>query len=311
MPHAVDLTQTYALKRFHRTPPKRLGLWGTLIASNLIWLALFIIVGSLMFLLSKFASTMASNYLREKWEHSEMKKLTAKELAERDMKIARLIDYNASSAMDIVALGRKISTVIDSAHPRHRAFFEKALPEAMHIQVTYGIPASAVMAQAIYESGYGRSKLAKEHNNFFGIKAFNDWKGERASNMPTRDNGILTTADFRAYPTMKDGFRGYAEFLTDSQRYQNAFNTHSGEKFVSAILKAGYCPDSTYLPNIRRIMANHHLQELDEILETTTTTNPAKIAAAAEEKIEAISSEASQKVEQQIHPAEKPQPVAE
>ncbi|NBQ65952.1 MAG: hypothetical protein EBT95_10605 [Verrucomicrobia bacterium] len=70
----------------------------------------------------------------------------------------------------------------------------------MMIQTTTQIPASAVIAMAIFESGYGNSVLAKEYNNYFGMKAFGSWTGPRAMNMPTRDNGVETTADFRAYP---------------------------------------------------------------------------------------------------------------
>ncbi|MDO7203211.1 glucosaminidase domain-containing protein [Paraclostridium bifermentans] len=33
------------------------------------------------------------------------------------------------------------------------------------------------MAQAILESGWGQSRLAKDYNNLFGIKADVNWKG--------------------------------------------------------------------------------------------------------------------------------------
>ena len=40
-----------------------------------------------------------------------------------------------------------------------------------------GIPASIKMAQAILESNSGRSTLAQESNNHFGIKCGKDWSG--------------------------------------------------------------------------------------------------------------------------------------
>jgi flagellar protein FlgJ len=214
---------------------------------------------------------MASNYLHEHLELNQFKTLSAKELADRDMKIARLVSYQTSSPTDLLGLAKKISAVLDSAPDRHREFFEKALPEAMHIQITYGIPASAVLAQAIYESGYGRSMLAMQYHNYFGIKAFNTWDGMRAKAMPTKDLGVATTADFRAYKTMRDGFIGYAEFLKETGRYDNAFHTQSGLEFIQKILADGYCPDESYLDNIRRIMERHKLMELDRILENTTS----------------------------------------
>lgn len=283
MPRAVDLTGAYAMKRFHKEPKKRLGLWGTLIVSNLVWLAVLLVLSSTILGLSKVVKTMTDSYLHERSELSQVRDLSAKELAERDMKIARLIKYQSSSPADVVDLGRKISTVLDTVHSRYRLFFERALPEAMHLQVTESIPASAMLAMSIYESGYGHSVLATQHNNFFGIKAFSDWRGLRANSMSTRDSGVLTTADFRAYKDIKEGFKGYVDFLKENERYAPAFKKKSGPEFVQAILKAGYCPDQNYHANIMRIMERHHLVELDEMLETATGTSvlasnqPAKI----------------------------------
>ncbi|MCD4768616.1 MAG: glucosaminidase domain-containing protein, partial [Bacteroidales bacterium] len=42
-----------------------------------------------------------------------------------------------------------------------------------------GIPASITLAQGIIESDYGRSRLAYEANNHFGIKCHSDWKGKK------------------------------------------------------------------------------------------------------------------------------------
>jgi len=40
-----------------------------------------------------------------------------------------------------------------------------------------GIPASITLAQGMIESDYGRSRLAREANNHFGIKCHDDWTG--------------------------------------------------------------------------------------------------------------------------------------
>ncbi|HRT48207.1 MAG TPA: glucosaminidase domain-containing protein, partial [Bacteroidales bacterium] len=40
-----------------------------------------------------------------------------------------------------------------------------------------GVPASITLAQGMIESGYGRSRLAIEANNHFGIKCHNGWTG--------------------------------------------------------------------------------------------------------------------------------------
>ena len=163
-------------------------------------------------------------------------------------------------------MARAINVVFSSAsNSSEEKFFQEALPEALRIQITEGIPASAVMAQSIYESGYGRSSLAKSHN-YFGMKAFNDWTGARAKDMPTLDDGtIATIADFRAYPSLSEGFDGYVAFLKAKGRYDSAFSKRTGIEFIDTILKAGYCGDPKYRDSIRQIIARHHLEKLDEI----------------------------------------------
>jgi len=260
------------MRRYYQERPKRLGLWGTLVLSNLIWLAVVGMLASSLFGLSQLAHDMASKYIRTELDLSAVKRLSEKEKQERDARIARLISYKSKKPLEMVALGKAISTVLDSAPPKYRSFFEEALPEAMDVQVNYAIPASAVMAMAIHESGFGTSEQAVKGHNYFGIKAFSNWTGPRLEKMLTRDNGVLTRADFRSYKDMKEGFRGYAEFLKESPRYEAAFTKPTGSEFVASILRAGYCPDPTYHDNIIQIMKNYHLELLDTVLQTTTET---------------------------------------
>ncbi|MFZ5805691.1 MAG: glycoside hydrolase family 73 protein [Verrucomicrobiota bacterium] len=277
MPEVVNLTDVYWKKGFYKQPTKRIGLVGTLVLSNILWIVLFVIVVSILMGMSRMTSGMAKSYIQKEWELSRIKQLTARELADRDEKIERLMAFQSTSPKNILTLARNVSDVLDSAPVYHRDFFEKALPEAMLVQITYGIPASAVMAMSIYESAYGKSSLSENYHNYFGIKAFDDWKGARAVSMPTKDSGVATTADFRAYRSLREGFLGYAQFIKDSDRYQRAFRAKNGVQFVSALLRSGYCPDSSYLDNIEQLMERHHLLELDEALETSTH-NPIQMA---------------------------------
>lgn len=56
-----------------------------------------------------------------------------------------------------------------------QAFFERYAPLAMEQQQKYGIPASVTLSQMALESGFGGSRLAREGNNFFGVKAGLQW----------------------------------------------------------------------------------------------------------------------------------------
>ena len=76
---------------------------------------------------------------------------------------------------------------------------------------------SPIVAQAILESGWGRSKLAKEYYNYFGMKTGSRWNGP-SINLTTKEEytpGIpISIRDyFRVYNSTAEGVKGYFEFL--------------------------------------------------------------------------------------------------
>jgi flagellum-specific peptidoglycan hydrolase FlgJ len=153
--------------------------------------------------------------------------------------------------------------ILATATPSQRPFLNFMIPAAAYLQKAYGIPFSATLAMSVYESGYGRSKLAAEHHNFFGIKAFDSsWSGEKTK-MPTVDSGEKVMAWFRSYPSIRAGVLDYATMLSTSPRYAGAFSSSDGISFVATVLRGGYCPDADYLDNIRSIVARHQMELLD------------------------------------------------
>jgi len=188
--------------------------------------------------------------------------------------------YSTEQALELAAAMQK---VVLSGNGAQQDFLAAMIPEALKIQITHGIPASATMAMSIYESGYGKSELAKAANNFFGLKAFASvWDGPQV-HMQTKDLGRKTMAYFRSYPDVEAAVQGYAHFL-QAPRYSKAFEFKTGPEFVAVILKAGYCPDADYLGNIKTIMERHHLGDLDlarplegGTQQASLATNPAAI----------------------------------
>jgi hypothetical protein len=256
--------QALARKPFYQERPKRLSLWATLVVSNLAWIGIVAILGVVISSTTELGSVAIAKFMEIRSQLGALEQEKARLVAERDLKIARLLTLQSSGPGDIVSLAKTIHDIFDTVQGRQQAsFMSVALPEAIRLQVNEGVPASAVLAMAIHESGYGSSSLAKRGNNFFGIKAFDNWKGERMKNMPTRDSGVATHADFRAYPTVYEGFSGYVQFLKNSGRYDRAFEAHDGVQFVKDVLRGGYCPDSDYLGNVRTIMQRHRLDKLD------------------------------------------------
>lgn len=104
------------------------------------------------------------------------------------------------------------------------------------------------VAQAILESNlYGKpSKLARQHNNLFGIKG----KGTKGSvNMSTKEfiSGSMTTLKdgFAANGSVEESFEQYKN-LIDKPRYAKVKAASSFEDAAKEIRSAGYATDPNY-----------------------------------------------------------------
>jgi flagellar protein FlgJ len=260
----VDLMPLIAMKQFHKEPKRPIGLVATLVVSNIVCISVACLLWGTTWASTKMGVLITEIYAKERSKWAQTQNEQALAMENLNAQIARLVGLQTSSPSDVLQLAQKISSVLDTANGTQRKFLEQALPHAIRIQVQYGIPASVTIAQAAYESSWGRSKLAVKANNFFGIKA-NHWNGDRI-NMDTKDLGVATRADFRVYKDVAAGFQGYADFLKENPRYGDAFYTKSGEAFLSRILAAGYCPTPSYAAEVKDIMQRYNLAELDDLL---------------------------------------------
>ena len=84
-----------------------------------------------------------------------------------------------------------------------------------------GIPASIKLAQGLLESQAGRSKLATEANNHFGIKCKKTWEGPTFYKKDDdRDHrGKLMKSCFRAYERAAQSYIDHTDFLLHRERY--------------------------------------------------------------------------------------------
>ncbi|MGE7763033.1 glycoside hydrolase family 73 protein [Peribacillus sp. NPDC097895] len=104
-----------------------------------------------------------------------------------------------------------------------------------------GILPSITIAQAILESGWGKSELSVKYNNIFGIKSYN-WDGKSA-NISTREfHEENIQADFRVYDTISDSLQDHAAFLTKNPRYEKngLFSAKTYTEQATALQEAGY-----------------------------------------------------------------------
>ena len=124
---------------------------------------------------------------------------------------------------------------------------------------------SPIIAQAILESGWGSTTLAKVHN-YFGLKCGSSWKGKRVSKETGEEyqTGVITTitADFRAYDSMEEGVKGYFEFINYS-RYLNLKGVTNPFEYIRLIKADGYATSSTYVEKLTNLINQYNLTRYD------------------------------------------------
>lgn len=131
----------------------------------------------------------------------------------------------------------------------------------------YGIKCcSAIIAQAILESGWGKSKLAAQYHNYFGLKCGTKWTGPSV-NMTTQEEykaGTLTTIkdNFRVYDSMEAGVKGYFEFI-QLDRYKNLKGITDPETYLQTIKNDGYATSSTYVQDNMDLVDQYNLTQYD------------------------------------------------
>ena len=133
---------------------------------------------------------------------------------------------------------------------------------------------SAVIAQAILESNWGKSQLAAKYFNFFGLKSGSSWKG-KSVNMKTKEEytkGTLTTIkdNFRVYDSMEDGVKGYYDFI-NTKRYANLKNATTARQYLEIIKSCGYATSSAYVDSNMAVVNKYNLTKYDDFKTVSAT----------------------------------------
>lgn len=123
-----------------------------------------------------------------------------------------------------------------------------------------GIPASITLAQGMIESDYGRSTLAREGNNHFGIKCHNDWTGPTIRHHDDRRNEC-----FRKYKRPEDSFYDHSDFLVSGSRYDFLFNLPPTDYkgWARGLKRAGYATNPDYANMLIRSIEENNLYYYD------------------------------------------------
>ena len=171
-----------------------------------------------------------------------------------------------------VLLDGALSVMIDKqqqAWPAgyRRDFLSALSTEAIRSGVENQLPPSITLAQAVLESGWGRSGLAKKHNNLFGVKAgsrdggvlLSSWEGGG-------ETRTLKKSRFRKYTAWSESLADHNRLLSSDRRYSRAREAWTDWKQFLKQLAPVYATDPQYVQHISQIVERYNLHVWDQLV---------------------------------------------
>lgn len=148
-----------------------------------------------------------------------------------------------------------------------RAYIDDYLYLAKEIEQYNNIPIPITLAVAGLESQWGRSELARQANNHFGIKVKPGWQGHEycKNTQEYEDNqqAIDIWACFRKYPLIRRSYQDFARFLDEEERYQPLKKLEADDYvgWAEGLQNAGYATDPNYAQKLRGLIWKYRLSE--------------------------------------------------
>lgn len=153
-------------------------------------------------------------------------------------------------------------------------FIEDIKDYAIKDYATSKVLPSITIAQAILESGWGKSYLATEGKNLFGIKKGN-WRGQTIT-LPTKEYvnnmWITVNADFRKYENYGQSIKDHSELL-QKRWYSKVIQANNYKTMANALYECGYATDPNYANKLIQIIEENKLQRFDKVSHKDISTS--------------------------------------
>jgi LysM repeat protein len=129
---------------------------------------------------------------------------------------------------------------------------------AMQEQIRTGVPAAIKLGQAILESQTGKSKLATEANNHFGVKCKTEWKGPKIYH-----NDDAAGECFRVYENAEASFIDHSNFLKTRTHYSFLFKLDVTDftSWAFGLKQAGYATNPNYPAQLIKAINDYDLAQ--------------------------------------------------
>ncbi len=171
-------------------------------------------------------------------------------------------DARSDGAQELIAL-------LEAGWPddHRREFLVAVGPHALRTAVDHCVPPSVTIGQAVLESGWGRSGLATDHNNLFGVKAgrskkavsmrTTEYEGGRAGSKQQR---------FRTYEGWGDSLDHHGKLLGSDHRYADAREHWDHWPLFLKTVAPVYATDPAYVARVSQLVKTYRLDEFDALV---------------------------------------------
>lgn len=177
------------------------------------------------------------------------------------MKLRSKLFYVLSIVSLVNLLGRDIT----------KSYIDAYKPIAIAEMKRSGIPASIKLAQGVLESSGGRSDLALQANNHFGIKCGGTWTGRTyyKSDDDFDNDGNKIESCFRQFDDGVLSYIAHTDFLLDPNKKNRygflfALDMKDYQAWARGLKDAGYATDPSYPDKLISIIEKYKLYEIDD-----------------------------------------------
>ena len=171
---------------------------------------------------------------------------------------------------ELVNLTPPSEIIVSSGEEKH--FLDVVIPLAQAVMAKTGLPASVSVGQAIIETGYGQSELAKQAHNYHGIKAgfgdgpllpkeaFPEWTG-KVYLLKDDEDGL---SRFMKFNGIQDSFWSHDRWFTYWDHYHPYFAHAQNPKTFLELISRHYATNPAYFQLVWAAIKKHNLTTIDQ-----------------------------------------------
>ena len=122
---------------------------------------------------------------------------------------------------------------------------------------------SVIFSQSILESGWGRSRLAVQYNNLFGIKGYStNLKVRTTTYEKINGRRVAHKTSFRVFSSWGEAIQYHGDLLSTDARYQHAAQAKTYEEYIRMIASQ-YASEPDYADLVVQLVEGYDLDRWD------------------------------------------------